>query len=146
MGKDRKEERGGRQGKAEQRVVLMAVATMEEDAAAAIIVDAIWIFYVWFSCFLSSVSSVSLAFVLLYFSIRFSSIFLRLIVYLSRDDIFRAASKLADDTWIWCAFYRLIPYLKIHVYGARSLTRGWFYCVRAAGTPSIISISEKLKQ
>ena len=104
MGKDREEERGGRQGKAEQRVVLMAVATMEEDAAAAIIVDAIWIFYVWFSCFLSSVSSVSLAFVLLYFSIRFSSIFLRLIVYLSRDDISRAASKLADDTWIWCAF------------------------------------------
>ena len=104
MGKDREEERGGRQGKAEQRVVLMAVATMEEDAAAAIIVDAIWIFYVWFSCFLSSVSSLSLAFVLLYFSIRFSSIFLRLIVYLSRDDIFRAESELADDTWIWCAF------------------------------------------
>jgi hypothetical protein len=30
-------------------------------------------------------------------------------------------------------FYRLIPYLKIHVYVARSLTRGWFYCVRAGG-------------
>jgi hypothetical protein len=75
MGKDREEERGGRQGKAEQRLVLMAVATMEEDAAAAIIVVAIWICYVWFSCFLSSVSSLSPAFVLLYFSIRFSSIF-----------------------------------------------------------------------
>jgi hypothetical protein len=33
----------------------MAVAAMEEDAAAAITVDAIWIFDVWRSCFLSSV-------------------------------------------------------------------------------------------